>query len=816
VTDPQHRSDWARIVGDGPLPQGDAFGRPGIPPRWAHSNKDGIGTAYSADSPLWFTLWRGTVTELYFPTVDQPQVRDLQFLVSDGESFFHEEKRHLATRVERVRRHALLFRTVGRDPGGRYTIRKEVLSSPHLPALLERVRITVNPSWQSRLHLYVLCAPHLEGGGWGNAARRVEVSGRSILTATKGQTALALGTTLPFRRLSCGFVGRSDGWTDLADNFRMDWEFDSATEGNVALMGEIPIDADSEFTLALALGWGLPHAITTLFQALAIPYRSSRQRFIEQWERACRRLLPLEKVAHDGGRLLHSSISVLLAHEDKDYPGAFIASLSIPWGASRGDEERGGYHLVWTRDLVQVATGLLAAGNRETPLRALVYLATRQQSDGGFPQSFWISGEPYWSGVQLDEVSYPILLAWRLFREKALAEFDPYPMVLAAAGFLVRNGPATQQERWEEAGGYSPSTLAVNIAALVAASVFARQRGDEATAGFLEDYADFLERHIERWTVTTEGTLFPDIPRHFIRIHPSGIDDPHPAEDANHGELRLANQPPGASGVYPAKEIIDAGFLELVRYGIRAPDDPLIVASLRAVDRLLRAETPFGPCWRRYNHDGYGQRPDGGPFEGWGQGRAWPLLTGERAHYELAAGHDPSPFVEAMERFASEAGLLPEQVWDDSDRPDRHLWLGRPTGSAMPLAWAHSEYLSVLRSVRDGYPFARIPELVQRYSGPHRHRRRVEIWKPNHQAPGVAPGAILRVIAPEPFRLRWSSDGWRTVEETASMETTVRADFVDIAVRDDWEGPIRFTFYWPERERWEGRDFVVAVEHPSD
>jgi len=261
-------------------------------------------------------------------------------------------------------------------------------------------------------------------------------------------------------------------------------------------------------------------------------------------------------------------------------------------------------------------------------------------------------------------------------------------MVLRAAGFLVRYGPVTQQERWEEVSGYSPSTLASNIAALVGAACFARRNRDGATAKFLEEYADFLESHVEAWTVTTEGTLVPGIRRHHIRILPANVTDPAPAEDPNHGTISIANWPPGVPCVFPAKEMVDAGFLAFVRYGIRPASDPLILDSLRVVDTLLREDTPFGPCWRRYNDDGYGQREDGGPFIGWGKGRSWPLLSGERGHSELAAGHDPIPFIRAMEGFASSTGLLPEQVWDEPDRPDLHMFLGRPTGSAMPLMWA--------------------------------------------------------------------------------------------------------------------------------
>src|SRR5208337_2299210 len=290
--------------------------------------------------------------------------------------------------------------------------------------------------------------------------------------------------------------GASDGWTDLAHDFTMDWGFDQALDGNVALTGEIIPDNTKEFMLAMAFGDGQHSAISTLLQALGIPFAEHHQRFVEQWSRPSKKILPLKKVCCDQGNLYHSSYSLLLAHEDKSYPGAFIASMSIPWGEVKGDEDVGGYHLVWTRDLVNTATALLAAGNKTTPLRALIYLAASQHENGGFSQNFWINGESYWQGIQLDEVAFPILLAWRLSEDNALGEFDPYHMVIRAASFLIKYGPATQQERWEEASGYSPSTLAANIAALSCASEFARARGDKQTSAYLAEYADFLECHI--------------------------------------------------------------------------------------------------------------------------------------------------------------------------------------------------------------------------------------------------------------------------------------------------------------------------------
>jgi glucoamylase len=789
----------------------EATGGPGISPRWTHGGKDGVGTAYAASSRVWFTIWNGIITEVYYPTIDRPQLRDLQLLISDGSSFFHEEKRHLSSCFEQLSDHTLGYRIRNADPHGRYAIVKEIITDPHLPCVLQRTQVIGPRLFVSNLHLYVLCAPHLEVGGWGNNGSVTKVSGRKILVAERGGTWLALAATAPFLRASCGYVGQTDGWTDLHEDLRMDWEFDQAKDGNIALTGELRLTEPFEFTVGLAFGETFHNAVTTLFQSLGVPFQRHHQRYVEQWERPCGdKLLSLHSVSEDGGKLCRASFSLLLAHEDKSYPGALIASLAIPWGEAKGDEDMGGYHLVWTRDLVNSALGLLAGGDKVTPLRALIYLAVCQQEDGGFPQNFWIDGTPYWQNAQLDEVAFPILLAWELARHQALQDFDPYFMVLRAAGYLVRHGPTTQQERWEEVGGYSPSTLASNIMGLIGAAWFARARGDSTTAEFLEGYADFLECHVEAWTVTTDGTLVPGFRRHYIRILPAR-NDASPAEDPNHGVLTIANRPPGSPTVFPAKEIVDAGFLELVRHGVRSPHDPVILDSLKVIDAVLKVETPFGPCWRRYNHDGYGQREDGSSFAGWGRGRAWPLLTGERGHYELAAGRDPAVFIRAMEGFASATGLLPEQVWDREDRMDLHLFLGRPTGSAMPLMWAHAEYLRLLRSTMEGRVFALQPDVADRYLKRSGSRRLVEVWKFNRQVRAVKPGYLLRILACAPFRLHWSRDGWQTADDLFSCSTTVGMEFVDIPIDHPQQAPIRFTFLWPAACRWEGCDYTVEV-----
>ncbi len=805
------------MTGKNPAP-----GAPGIEPRWTGGAKDAVGTAYSVSSRLWYTLVNGINTEIYYSTIDSPQIRDLQFLISDGETFFHDERRNTVSKIDLIDPGALGFIVTNTDPEGRYSIEKQIIGDPHLNCLLIHTKFNVAAEWQGRLHLYVLCSPHLNIGGWHNNGEVQHAKGRQFLIAYRDGIHLAIGTSVGFTKLSCGYVGTSDGWTDLAHNLKMDWQYDSALDGNIALTGEINLAQGTEFTLGVAFGRSRHNVGATLFQSLCVPFATNVKSFVDQWHRTRKRLAVIDmnhdKLSPTAACLFARSINLLLAHEDKIYPGAMIASMSIPWGDEKSDDELGGYHLVWTRDMVHCATALMAAGDTTTPLRAMIYLAIAQREDGGFYQNFWIDGRPYWTGVQLDEVSFPIMLAWRLWKMSALGEFDPYITIFRACTYLIREGPATAEERWEEAGGYSPSTLASNIAALICAAEMIEARGDQHTAEFVRTYADFLESHVEKWTVTNEGTLLPEIRRHYIRINPAvSREGAAGDEDPERGELGLANQQPGARYRYPANQIVDAGFLELVRLGIRKPGDPLIEDSLKVIDAVLKVDTPSGTCWKRYNHDGYGQRSDGTAFKVWGVGHGWPLLTGERAMYELAAGRDIDVYLRALENFATGVGLFPEQIWDAPDIPEQHMFFGKPTGAAIPLMWAHAEYVKLLRSVVDNKVFDRIDLVAERYCN-DKPRPAIEVWKMNRQVRVVPPGALLRIQASSPFVLHWSDDEWRTPRDSPSTPTALGLEYVDLQTDAAQKAPLRFTFFWPLDNQWQGADFAVEVAHaaPTD
>ncbi len=793
--------------------QGCAFGAPGLEPRWTSSRKDAVSTAYAASSRVWFTLSHGTLNEIYYPTIDRPQTRDMELLFTDGETFFQEEKRTFTYDFHYIDEDAPCVRVTATDPMGRYTVTKEFISDPHHPVVLMNVKITGEEELLSRLKCYPLLAPHLNGGGAGNSARSIEVAGQRAILAWKGNTSLAMGADCGFTRSSCGYVGTSDGYQDLSSNMKMDWQFGQALDGNIAIMGEIDVAKNREFTIAIAFGDGHHAALAGLLQTLSTPYADHLARCIVQWHRAP---APKELAAAstDRGWLMRISHRIVLTHEDKTFSGAFIASASVPWGASKSDDDLGGYHLVWTRDMVQSASALLACGRIETARRALVYLACTQRPDGSFAQNFWVDGTPYWTGIQLDEVAFPIILAWRLWKLDGLGQFDVFSFVAAAAGFLVRFAPVTQQERWEENAGYSPSTLAAVIAGLLCAADIARAHQAIELGEFLESYADWIEANLDAWTTTGDGVLLPEVKRHYMRIRPPYPGDPFHNPQIPLGSIHLANREPGEKYEFEARAVIDAGFLELVRYGIRRADDPLILDSLKVVDHCLKIETPFGPCWRRYNHDGYGQRKDGGPYEHWGQGRAWPLLGGERAHFELAAGKDVKPLIKAFEGFSSVGGMLPEQVWDYDDLPSEGMYKGKSAGSAQPLVWAHSEYLKLLRSVVDGRVFDRIAVVEERYAAPADKRavaNGIEVYQTSRPVHEMIAGLRLRIVDPKPFRVNYTFDHWVTKLWLDSRAVGYPGSFVDLPTATEQQGTLIFTLYWPEGDRWLGHNVEVAL-----
>jgi glucoamylase len=470
---------------------------------------------------------------------------------------------------------------------------------------------------------------------------------------------------------------------------------------------------------------------------------------------------------------------------------------------------------VWPRDLVETAGGFLAAGAVGDAMRVLHYLEATQEADGRWPQNMWLDGRAYWGGSQMDEAAFPILLVDLLRREAPSSLGDLkrwWSMVQRAAGFIACNGPVTQQDRWEEDAGYSPFTLAVEIAGLLAAADLAEAVNESAIAAYLRDLADTWNDNVERWTYSTNGGLARQIgvDGYYVRIAPPDTDC---AASPTEGFVPIKNRPPGEDREQ-ASHVISPDALALVRFGLRSADDPKILNTIKVVDALLRVKLPQGPCWYRYNDDGYGEHVDGGPFDGNGVGRPWPLLSGERAHYELDAGNKTAAedLLRTMSLSSNTSRLLPEQVWDAADIPDRELFFGKPSGSACPLVWAHSEYIKLVRSLKDGKVFDQPPQTVKRYRVEKRKAVYWE-WRFNNKCRIVPVGKTLRIATQAPALVHWSHDGWQTSHDLTTRDTGLGIYVADLPTSSmDAGHALLFTFYWPEAHRWEGADFSVNIQ----
>jgi glucoamylase len=795
-----------------------APGWPGIPPKWTSSAKSGVGTAFSPLSHVWFTLSHGIFNEIYYPRPDQACTRDMGLIVTDGREFFSEEKRHARSAVAYLADGVPAYRLVNTCLQGRYCIEKLVIADPQRDAVLQQTRFTPLQGALEDYHLYVLLAPHLGNRGAGNTAWVGDYKGIPMLFAERDGTALALACSVPWLARSAGFVGVSDGWQELVRSKRLTRCYTRAENGNVALTGEIDLQAAAgagSFTLALAFGRTPAEAGQRARASLLDGFDTALAEYVRQWQAWQQTLLPLEKDPFSRRDLYRISTMVLLCHEAIHAPGGIIASLSIPWGFAKGDDDLGGYHLVWPRDLVEAVGGLLAAGATQEARRVLHFLQVTQEADGHWPQNMWLDGTPYWNGIQLDETSFPVLLVDQAYREGLLGTADLHqlwPMVRQALAFIVCNGPVTQQDRWEEDPGYSPFTLAVEVATLLAGADLAALMGEESIAQYLRETADAWNECIERWTYVTGTDLARQlgVEGYYVRIAPPDVAE---APSPTFGYVPIKNRPPEQSRA-PADQLVSPDALALVRFGLRAADDQRIWNTVKVIDALLKVETPFGPAWHRYNGDGYGEHEDGLPFDGTGIGRAWPLLTGERAHYELAAGRidEAIRLLHAMEAFASEGGMLPEQIWDAPDIPERELFFGRPSGSAMPLVWAHAEYIKLRRSLREGRVYDMPPQPFERYVA-HKTGSPYATWRFNQKCRSIPMAKILRIETLAPAVVHWSADAWHSVQDSPTRPTGLGIHFVDLPTAGLPAGAqVLFTFYWPEAGRWEGIDFSVTIE----
>ena len=783
-----------------------APGAPGNPPTWTSSAKDMVGTALG-QSRLWMTIGFGIVNEVYHPRVDMPQVRDLGFIVADGKGFWVEVKRNAQYTLTTPGPGIPAVHILHRHPRFELTLR--IAPDPERDVLLIETMLTGDAD----LKLYALLAPHLGGTGDCSDACVFVDRDRTVLCAEQGPYAVALAAADAvsqhdaWQRASAGFVGTSDGWQDFAAHGAMTWTYDHAGPGNVALLGEV---GTRNAVFALGFGNGQQAAATLAISAVLQSFESAWRQHVRSWEAWHAQNVDSEGFASEFRDAIHVSAMVLRTHHDRSFPGAMVASLSIPWGNSTGDI--GGYHLVWPRDLVESAGALLTMGAVDSARNVLRYLIATQLADGRWSQNQWLGGQPHWTGVQLDEAAFPVLLASQLAQSDGLGGIAIATMVRRALAFIALHGPATDQDRWEETPGVNAFTLAASIAALVCgAELVGEDTGD------ILQLADDWNARIEDWCTGRDGSLATrfGVDRYYLRaVSPRIFQDAAASRDP----VPLRNQ---QGDVWVAADtLVATDFLQLVRFGLRRADDPAVTATLTLVDAMLRGETPMGAGWYRYNGDGYGEREDGGPFNGAGRGRLWPLLSGERGHYELAAGRDAAAqtMLRAMMAMSGRCGLIPEQVWDAAPIPAKGLFPGRPSGSAMPLVWAHAEFIKLAASLRVGHPVDRPEPVWLRYGGmrPASHRAH---WSRRAPVGWIRAGQTLRMIFDAPTLVHWGIDGWGHPQDTVTAPGMLGLHTADLPSEQlDAGQRVVFSVQDLHSGTWTDRDQAVAIasNEPSD
>jgi glucoamylase len=705
-----------------------APGAPGSESYFDLARKDCVGTARNTTSRVWFTVADGVLSDTYWPNVDATNVHTLQYVVTDGSSFTDLQTRDMTYRVVPDPT-GMSCTIVASNAAHHYSIRTTYIADPARDAVLMRTRFS-GPSGDQ---VYVRLDPLAGGtGGGGNknsggntaslvGSVPVDANTNTDTDATNRDYAVATFEALQashgFGSESVGFADTaSDGLTMLDDAHALTTSYDSAPDGHVTLTAQLQL-RNGRANLALGFGTTQPAAIAAAGDSVHQRFGDARSAYEAQWQRydsSLRR--PAQRLGTAADQAYYASVNVVKASEDKQFPGAIAAGLDSPWGQSvpAGNPGNNGaphyfgsYREVFARDLYEAFTGLLVAGDVRTAQDATLFLFDRQQqSDGSMPRNSLENGKPApdTGGLQLDETSYPILMDWQsgLAHDGSLYRNH----VIPAADFLIAHGPSDGVERWEEQSGYSPSTISAEIAGLTAAANIATVNHDPAHARLYQATADHFARSIKSWTVTTTG---PYAPRYFIRVSRTGDPDAAISYGLGNGSI-TADQ----------RSIVDAGFLELVRLGILPAGDPDIRASLAVIDNTIERQTATGPGFYRYgtsalgSEDGYGDcfepdstscSPTGAPWAptGTGSGHLWPVLSDERAEYDLSAGQTGSArsLLDAMLNMTSGQGLEPEQVWEDpnlaaspfgSDPATASIGFtdGKPAGSASPLTWAQA------------------------------------------------------------------------------------------------------------------------------
>jgi len=676
--------------------QTSAPGEPGTAAYWNEPSVDGFADSLGTDSKVWYTLGDGELENAFYPETDTPDTYGLQYAVTDGSSFTDLETTGTTHTISLADPTSLTWQQVNTATNGDFTITKTYIADPSRSVIL--VQTTFDNLTSAPLYLYVDYHPYLDNDGMGNTGGTDSASGD--LEAENGAVASALTSSLGFSQTSTGYVGTSsDGETMLTSDHSLPSTYSTAsTAGHIDQVGEVPVasSGSTTFTLALAFDSTESAAISDASASLAAGFSSLESSFESGWHSWLAGLnSPPASVT--GSSSLETQYYVSLmevkADEDKTYTGAFIAAPTVPWGASvsadigAGDSGQHGYHAVWTRDEYEMASTLLAAGDKTDALAALNYIFQyEEESSGAVKQNTWLNGTAVFGSLQMDEVADPIILAWQL---GATSSAD-WGYIENLANYLVANGPYTPEERWEENSGYSPATMASEIAGLVCAAAIAQDNGATALAFQYEETAQAWASEVDELTYTTSGPYGDG--DYFLRITPDG--QPNAGTD-----ITIAN----GGGARDDEDVVDPSFLELVRLGVKSATSPDITSTLPVIDSELEVDTPEGPIWHRYSFDGYGETSTGADYTGEGVGNPWPVLTGERGEYDVADGNlsGAQSLLETMAGAANAGYQISEQVWGGSTGVNGFTF-GQPDNSSTPLMWAMAQYVRLAVDISAG------------------------------------------------------------------------------------------------------------------
>ncbi len=676
--------------------QGSAPGAPGANATWDEPNITGFADALSASSKVWYTIGNGELENAFYPQTDTPGTFGLQYVVTDGSAFTETETTGSTHKTTLLNTNSLVWQQVNTADNGDFTITKTYIADPDRSVI--DVQTTFDNTSGTALKLYVDYHPQLNNDGMGNTGGTDSASGD--LEAVNGSIASALAASPGFSQTTTGYVGSSsDGETMLTSNHQLTATYDSATTGgHIDQVAQIPVAASGSttFTLALAFDSSEAAAISDASASLAAGFSALESSFISGWQ-SWLSGLNAAPASVTGSQALQTqyyvSLMELKADEDKTYIGAFVAAPNVPWGASvsadtgTGQGGAHGYHAVWTRDEYEMASTLLAAGDKADAQAALSYIfAYEVESNGAVKQNTWLNGNTVFGSLQMDEVADPIILAYQL---GATGSSD-WTYVRELANYLVANGPATPEERWEENGGYSPATMAAEIAGLICAAYIAQANGATNAALSYQETAQAWASEVDNRSYTTTGPYGNG--SYLLRI----TSDSQPNSGAS---INIAN----GGGSHDERTVVDPSFLELVRLGVKAPNAADITSTISAVDGQIMVNTPEGPIWHRYSFDGYGETSSGADYTGQGSGNPWTVLTGERGEYDVADGNlsGAQSMLQTMAGAANSGYQISEQVWGGSSGVNGFT-SGQPDNSSTPLMWAMAQYVRLAIDISSG------------------------------------------------------------------------------------------------------------------